>query len=127
MHRVRVRSRQELDVWLKSNINPDQTTGRRVYVVCPDKTAKDSSVVAELQARGCHFYIQEWDHDSQDDPRAMWYWLNCNLTNAVGCLEMLHENEIFAKDKCFQMAFKNAKEAVPMMYKLLAKIKELTA
>jgi hypothetical protein len=64
VHDVRVNNRQELDDWLTSNIPPDQAMGR-VRVICPDKTAKDSSLVSELQARGWQFNIREWDHDSK--------------------------------------------------------------
>jgi hypothetical protein len=49
VHDVRVNNRQELDDWLRSNIPSDQAMGW-VRVICPDKTAKDSSLVSELQA-----------------------------------------------------------------------------
>jgi hypothetical protein len=120
-HDVRVNNRQELDDWLRSNIPPDQAMGR-VRVICPDKTAKDSSLVSELQARGWQFYIREWDYDSEGDPRAMCYWLNGHLTSVLGCLELLEENETFAKDKVFQMAMKQTKAAIPIMGELFAKL-----
>ena len=69
-HEVRVATRNELEVWLRSNIQPDQTEAGWIYVVCPDKIAKESSVVSELRARGWKLYIREWDYDSEDDPRA---------------------------------------------------------
>ena len=122
-HEVRVNNRQELDAWLRSNIPPDQVKGC-CSVVCPDKTAKDSSLVSELRARGWRIDIREWDHDSEDDPRGMCYSLNCYLTNVLGCLELLEENEAFAKDRGFQMAMKQAKAAMPMMQKLFAKLLE---
>lgn len=123
VHQVRVNNRQELDAWLRSNIPPDQAKGW-VRVVCPDKTAKDSSLVSELQSRGWRFHIREWDWDSEDDPRGMCYSLDCYLTAVLGCLEGLEENEAFAKDRVFQMAMKQAKAAMPMMRKLFAKLLE---
>jgi hypothetical protein len=124
-HNVRVNNRQELDAWLRSNIPPDQAKGW-VHVVCPDKTAKDSSLVSELQARGWRFSIREWDHDSEGDPRAMCYSLNGCLTTILGLLELLEENEAFAKEKVFQPAMKQAKAAMPVMQELFAKLLENT-
>lgn len=93
-------------------------------MVCPDKTAKDSSLVSELQARGWRFHIREWDYDSEGDPRAMCYSLNGYLTTMLGLLELLEENEAFAKEKVFQMAMKQTKAAMPVMQKLFAKVLE---
>jgi hypothetical protein len=121
LHKVRVNNRQELDAWLRSNIPSDQAMGS-VHVICPDKTAKDSSLVSELQARGWCFYIREWDWDSEGDPRAMCYWLNCHLTDVLGYLELLEENEAFAKDKLFQGAMKEAKGAIRIMEELFVKL-----
>jgi hypothetical protein len=123
LHEVRVNNRQELDDWLRSNIPPDQAKGW-VRVICPDKTAKGSTLVSELKASGWQFSIREWDWDSEDDPRGMCYSLNCYLTAVLGCLEVLEENEAFAKEKAFQMAMKQAKAAMPMMRKLYAKLLE---
>jgi len=83
-HEVRVNNRQELDAWLRSNIPPDQAAAGWGRVICPDKTAKDSGLVSELQARGWRFNIREWDYDSEGYPRAMCYWLTGNLTSVLG-------------------------------------------
>ncbi len=120
-HEVRVNNRQELDDWLRSNIPPDQAKGW-VRVICPDKTAKDSSLVSELKASGWQFNILEWDWDSAGDPRAMFYSLRCSLITVLGCLELLEENEAFAKEKAFQMAMNQAKAAMPVMQKLFAEL-----
>jgi hypothetical protein len=125
VHDVKVNNRQELDDWLRNNIPPDQAVGR-VHVICPDKTAKDSSLVSELQARGWQFHIQEWGYDSEGDPRAMCYHLRCCLANVLGCLELLEENEAFAKDKAFQFAMRQARAAMPMMQKLFGNLLENT-
>ena len=93
-------------------------------MICPDKTAKDSSLVSELQARGWRFHIRKWNYDSEGDPRAMCYSLDCGLTTVLGCLELLEENEAFAKDKAFQTAMKQARAAMPVMRKLFAKVLE---
>ncbi len=120
---VRVKNRQELDAWLRSNIPPDQAKGC-CRVICPDKTAKDSRLVSELRARGWRCDIREWDYDSEGDPRAMCYSVDCYLLNVLGCLELLEENEAFAKEKAFQMAMRQAKAAMPMVRKLFAKLLE---
>jgi hypothetical protein len=52
----------------------------------------------------------------------MCYWLNRHLTGVLGYLELLAENEAFAKDKVFQMAMKQAKAAIPIMGELFAKL-----
>jgi len=43
-------------------------------------------------------------------------------TSVLGCLELLEENETFAKDKVFQMAMKQTKAAIPIMGELFAKL-----
>jgi hypothetical protein len=50
---------------------------------------------------------------SGDDPRALCYWLVCDIIDVLGCLEVLEENEIFAKEKVFQLALKKAKSLHP--------------
>jgi len=122
-HEVRVATRNELEVWLRSNIQPDQTEAGWIYVVCPDKTAKESSVVSELRARGWKLYIREWDYDSEDDPRAMVYWLSCVITTVIGCLELvMEESESLAKDKHLQIALRNARSAYEWGEKLKKKL-----
>lgn len=122
---VRVKTRDELDAWLKKNIQPDQEEMGWIHVVCPDKTAKESSVVSELRARGWKVRMQEWDHDSECDPRAMAYWLGCDLPTIIGTLELaMEESEDLANDKRLQLALRAARRANEWCEKLRKNLDE---
>ena len=118
---VRVKTSAELDAWLTNNIPTDQRP-HWVYAVCPDRAARDLRVVSELRTKGWHVEIQEWDHESEGDPRQMAYWLVSDITLILGCLERLEENEALAKEKSFQMAFRAAKRSGPRALELFGKL-----
>jgi len=121
-HEVRVSTVEELEGWLRTNITLDQEGGGWIHVVCPDKAAHDLSLLTELKAKGWKIDLREWDYDSEGDPRAMCYWLIGEITSVLGCLELLEENEMFAKEKVFQLALKAAKRSYARVIELQGKL-----
>ena|SRR5215468_12105868 len=115
---VRVRTAEELNAWLRNNISTGQAKPGWILATCPDRAVHDLSIVSELKAKGWKLIIREWDYDSEDDPRAMCYWLVCTMINVLGLLELLEENEAFAKEEGFQSALKLVKHCVPMAQQL---------
>jgi hypothetical protein len=122
-HEVRVKTVEELDAWLRGNISLEPGW---IYAICPDKAARDLSVLSELKTKGWKINLREWDYDSEGDPRATCYWLVGEIASVLGCLELLEENEMVAKEKVFQFALKAAKRSYPMVMELQGKLNSTT-
>jgi len=82
-HEVRVKTVEELEAWLRNKIPLDQEETGWLYIVCPDRAARDLRLLSELKAKGWKLHIREWDHDSEGDPRATCYWLVRHIKSGI--------------------------------------------